>query len=214
MHNKGEIIDYMWQYSRYHGNMLGYCENIIEDENGQAALIYLLNITEIMLKSKINDYDSDFSSVIRKIKDSGYITNTEYEFLNNKFNGVRRIRNLLAHANLCKYNILFDEDALLYPLSENETCIILYNKISDILFNIIFKVWLEQEINLDAEIKNIKIIVKEISPEQLLSYKGVDYREISTWNDLDESTKFRIADNASDVRVISHILKNLLKEYI
>ena len=46
---KGEVIDIVWQFSRYHGNQLIFLENI-KEKNPIAALIYLTNILENILK--------------------------------------------------------------------------------------------------------------------------------------------------------------------
>lgn len=211
-----EVIDYVWQYSKYHGNLMGYCDQLADEGNGHIALISLLNITEMIFKDKINDYDEGFFKVIKKLRDRNSITQPEYVILNNPNNGVRRIRNLLAHANLSKYNIIFKNEGkeLLYPLTENETCIKLYNIFSPIIFNIILKLISEDlivdiEIDLESFIKEINIEIKEISPEKILEHKGLDYKEIEGWSDMNKETKYRLAENSSDVNFITEIFKNL-----
>ena len=46
IYTKQEVIDYVWQYSKYYGNLLISCEKIAKLENfsGHARLIYLFNI--------------------------------------------------------------------------------------------------------------------------------------------------------------------------
>jgi len=138
MYSKGEVVDLLWQYSRYYGNQLVYLSEI--EENGNASLIYLFNILENILKSSVSDYDSTFQNIVKKSHKDNLINQKEHDFLNNKVTGVRKIRNLLAHANLAKYNLKFAKDQSLYPIVENEACQKLYESISDIIFNIILKV--------------------------------------------------------------------------
>ncbi|WP_026476247.1 hypothetical protein [Alkaliphilus transvaalensis] len=218
VYSKGKVIEYIWQYSRYYGNLLGYCEQIANDENGHASLNYLFNLAEIVFKSKIKDYDSGFKKVIEKLKQQNFINDIEYDFLNNHDNGMRQIRNLLAHANLSKYNIIFlnEDKNLLYPLTENETCVKLYHLFSDILFNIMLKVISTElivpiSIDLDKVINDIDIEIKVISAEKLLEYKGIDYQEISEWNNISEDDRYRLAENSQDVNTITEILKNLFE---
>ena len=58
---------------------------------------------------------------VDKLKSENYINNVECEFLNNKDYGIRKIRNLLAHTNLSKYNIIFlsVDKELLYSVRES-----------------------------------------------------------------------------------------------
>ncbi|MBW9158672.1 hypothetical protein [Clostridium tagluense] len=219
-YSKGEVIDYIWQYSRYHANLLIYCEEIAQKECGQgyASLIYLFSLAENIFKSKVEDYDSGFKNVLKKLKQKKCISDKEYDFLNNEETGIRRIRNLLAHANLSKYNILFlsEDKNLLYPLTEDETCNKLYNLFSDILFNLMLKcistdLIVPISINLDELIDNIHIQIKEISAEKLLEYKGIDYQDIIGWSDLAEVNRYRLAENSQNVSVLTEIFKNLIK---
>lgn len=131
LYAKTSVIDYVWQYSRHYGNLLRSCEELSKEKdfNGHASLIYLFNILENIIKSQIKDYDINFIKAVNKLKAENYINELEYDFLNNKNYGIRKIRNLLAHANLSKYNIIFllEDEELLYPLTENETSIKFYD---------------------------------------------------------------------------------------
>ncbi|QKF77199.1 hypothetical protein [Arcobacter defluvii] len=184
MYTKQEVIGYIWQYSRYYGNLLISCEEIIKVENfsGHDSLIYLFNILENIVKSQIKNYEQNFVKIIDELKERNYISEIEYNFLNNKEYGIRRIRNPLAHSNLSKYNIifLFEDTKLLFPLTEDATCTKFYEYFSDILFNLMLKIISNNfitpiSINLDEDIKKLKIRIQEITPEELLSYKGIDY---------------------------------------
>lgn len=83
------------------------CKKIakLENFNGHVTLIYLFNILENIIKSQVKNYELNFVHVINKLKEKNYISEIEYDFLNNNEYGIRRIRNLLAHSNLSKYNI-------------------------------------------------------------------------------------------------------------
>lgn len=218
MYTKQEVIDNIWQYSRYYGNLLISCEEIIKVENfsGHASLIYLFNILENIAKSQIKKFDGiDYISVINELKEKNYISKIEYDFLNNKNYGIRKIRNLLAHSNLSKYNIifLFEDNKLLFPLTKDTTCAKFYECFSDILFNLMLKIisnnFITQiSINLDEEIKKLKIRIQEITPEELLSsYKGIDYKQLKGWNEMLEDDKYKMAENASDANIYTHIFK-------
>ena len=92
MYTKQEVIDYVWQYSKYYGNLLISCEEIAKLENfsGHATLIYLFNILENIAKSQIKKFDKiDFVDIIKKLKEKNYISEIECDFLNNKEYGIR-----------------------------------------------------------------------------------------------------------------------------
>ena len=217
IYTKQEVIDYVWQYSEYYGNLLISCEKIAKLENfsGHATLIYLFNILENIAKSQIKKFDKiDFVDVIKKLKEKNHISEIECDFLNNKDYGIRRIRNLLAHSNLSKYNIvfLFEDTKLLFPLTEDSTCRKFYEYFSDILFNLMLKIICDNftisiSINLDEDIKRLKIKIQEITPEELLSYKGIDYKQLKGWTEMLEDDKYKMAENASDVNAYINIFK-------
>ena len=216
MYTKQEVIDYIWQYSRYYGDLLISCKKIakLENFNGHVTLIYLFNILENIIKSQVKNYELNFVHVINKLKEKNYISEIEYDFLNNNEYGIRRIRNLLAHSNLSKYIIifLFEDKKLLFPLTEDATCTKFYEYFSDILFNLMLKIISNNfitpiSINLDEDIKKLKIKIQEITPEELLSYKGIDYKQLKGWNEMLEDNKYKMAENASDVNIYTHIFK-------
>jgi len=171
-YSKGEVIDYVWQYSRHYGNLLGYCEDIADEETnngGFASLIFLFNLTENILKDTLENFDAPFHSIITTLKNQGIITRKEHDFLNATDNSIRKVRNLLAHSNLSKYNLSFIEDGkeIYYPLTENETCLKLYNMVSGILYNLMMRIisinFVEPlEITLDKRLDNVVIKIKEL----------------------------------------------------
>jgi hypothetical protein len=64
LHHKSAVIDHVWLYSRYFGNQLAYLKEI--EENGSASLVYLLNLLENIHKTYVDDYESNFQSVVNK----------------------------------------------------------------------------------------------------------------------------------------------------
>ena len=109
---------------------------------------------------------------------------------------------------------LFEDKELLYPLTENETSMKFYDLTSKIIFNLMLKIISSNFstpiiINIDDTIIDFKIKIKEISSEQLLEYKGIDYNTLKGWNELPEIEKYRMAENASDVNHYVEILKGL-----
>ncbi|MCG9736580.1 hypothetical protein L1D32_00145 [Shewanella insulae] len=215
-YSKSQVIDYIWQYSRYYGNQLAFLERV--EENGSASLVYLYNLLENVLKAHIDDYGETFQNVVRKSYESGLLTKVEHDFLNNKKSGVRKLRNVLAHANLSKFNIRFGNEEFLYPLTENDNCQLLYQKMSDIIFNIMLKVaalnlTVDISVNVDSEIKALKLSIMEFSPEDILIDKGIDPATLDGWKDLKVSDQYRMAENAQNVKVLTHILSGLVDEW-
>ena len=214
-YSKSQVIDYIWQYSRYYGNQLAFLRDV--EENGSASLIYLFNLLENVLKAHIDDYGETFQNVVKKSYESGLLTKVEHDFLNNKKSGVRKLRNVLAHANLSKFNVRFGSEKLLYPLTENDNCQLLYQKLSDIIFNIMLKVaaldlTVNISIDIDSEIKTLKLSIVEFTPEQILIDKGIDPATLNGWEDLKVSVQYRLAENAQNVKVLSHIFSALADE--
>jgi hypothetical protein len=220
-YSKSKVIDYVWQHSRYHGNLLAYCENISKESgSGFPSLIFLFNLSENIFKNRINDYDSSFQNVINNLRRQDIITPTEFTFLNSNNNSIRKLRNLLAHANLSRYNLSFTEGGVevFYPLTEDETCLKLYDMVSPILFNLMLRIVSIDfinpfEINLDENINKIIINIKEFEPEELMEFKGIDVSSITNWEELTKTQKYRLAENVSDVTVLTEILKGL-KNYL
>ncbi|MGR2956969.1 hypothetical protein [Vibrio vulnificus] len=215
-YSKSQVIDYIWQYSRYYGNQLAFLGHV--EENGSASLVYLFNLLENILKAHIDDYGETFQNVVRKSYESGLLTKVEHDFLNNKKSGVRKLRNVLAHANLSKFNIRFGNEKLLYPLTENGNCQLLYQKLSDIIFNIMLKVaalnlTVDISVNVDSEIKTLKLSIIEFSPKDILIDKGIDPATLDGWKDLKVSDQYRIAENAQNVKVLTHIFSGLVDEW-
>ncbi|MCT4777181.1 MULTISPECIES: hypothetical protein [Exiguobacterium] len=216
LYSKGEVIEKVWLHSRYHGNLLSYCDQIAggKSGNGFVALIFLFNLTENIFKDRTKNYEASFMNVINELRTQKVITEIEYRFLNDKNNSIRKLRNLLAHANLSKFSFSMIEDGreIYYPLTENENCLKLYENVSNVLFNLILRLVSYSfsepiEIDLDKEIQTIEINIVEFTPEQLLNFKGIDASTLPEWQELNETDKYRYAENASDVNMYEAIFK-------
>ena len=207
-HSKSTVIDNVWLYSRYYGNQLAFLREV--EGNGSAALVYLFNLLENILKSNLSDYEPKFQDVVKKSLISGAINKIEHDFLNNKKTGIRKLRNIFAHANLSQFNVKFKGDEILYPLTENDNCQFLYSKLSDIIFNIIMKVAiipldLDLKVNVDSAIKLLKYEIITFTPEDILIDKGIDPKTLDGWCDLNLTERYRQAENAQNVKVLTHI---------
>jgi hypothetical protein len=213
-HSKSTVIGNVWLYSRYYGNQLAFLREV--EGNGSAALVYLLNLLENILKSNLSDYESSFQDVVKKLLTSGAINKIEHDFLNNKKTGIRKLRNIFAHANLSQFNVKFKGNETLYPLTENDNCQLLYSKLSDVIFNIIMKVAIiplnvDLTVNVDCAINLLKYEIITFTPEDILIDKGIDPKTLDGWFDLNLSERYRQAENAQNVKVLAHIFSGLVE---
>lgn len=218
MYTKQEVIDYIWQYSKFYGNKLGDCEQYYYDGDGYVALILMFEVTENICKSVVGDYESSFYKVVEKLHKEHYITDCEREFLSLKQCSVRNIRNLFAHANLMAINIVQEENGrdIYYPLSENESCLLLYKLISALVFNVLLDVvksniLLSVSDELEELLLNYNIKIVELTAEETLKLQGIAETDILKMNTfVDENTMMRLADNGSNVDVLAEIFKGLV----
>lgn len=214
-YSKSTVIDNVWLYSRYYGNQLAFLREV--EGNGSASLVYLFNLLENILKSHLSDYESSFQDVVKKSFNIGVINKIEHDFLNNKKTGIRRLRNIFAHANLSQFNIRFKSDEILYPLTENDNCQLLYSRLSDIIFNIIMKIAIiplnvDLKVNVDSAIKLLSYEIITFAPEDILIDKGINPETLDGWGDLNVSERYRQAENAQNVKVLAHIFSGLLDQ--
>jgi len=209
---KSELFHLLGYHSKYYFGQFAECENLYNEEKGHISLFYLLALLENIIKSSLNDFESTFFNLIKKLKDENLINETELNFLNDSELGVRKIRNILAHANLSKYDLKLENEIKTYPFTENETCLIIYEKLSDIICGIIIKIIkpglnVELEIELDNFIENLNYEFIIRTPEELMNFKGIPTSPI--WDELDESTKYRLVENSPDVNILTELFKNL-----
>ena len=217
---KPTVLDYLWQYSHFYGQRLYECEELFSEGKGYAATTLLFACLENVIKSVVNDYDSSFYNVVEKLKSNSIISDVEYKFVNSDEFCIRKIRNLFAHANLSAINLVNYEEnrKCLYPLTEEDSCLLLYEKISLVIFNLILKiissdftdeVKAKLEIDLHYDISNCKLEFKTLTSKEMLILKGFPEDYIPEELGIPEDAKIRLIENEPDVNIYTHILKNL-----
>ena len=208
---KDFIIMRLWQYSRSYSQLLIDCEELIVIGKGRASIELLFNTMEHLLKSVACDYDSPFNKVAKKLYDNQKLTDVEFDFVSDGNTSLRKIRNKFAHANLDYINIAFKNDKSdIYPLTEETTCIKLYNTISPIIFNLFLKLVDNSyaTINLQAEIISLGLELIELTLEQLALYKGFPAKFIEELDGPIEE-KVRLIGNSSDINMVAMIAQKL-----
>ncbi len=220
MYDKQTVLDYLWSYSRFHSYCLQQSEELYRNQNGFSAITVLFSCLENISKSVVNDYESNLFTVFKKLLENKIVTQAEHDFLNTGENCIRKIRNLYAHANIAAINLVETEDSneILWPLTEDETSLLLYEKISDLTYNLIIKLvsfsFIEDVkqrffVPLDEYISKCNIKFKKLSVEELLVLKGFPPNYIPDDLGIPEDTKYRIVDNASDVNMYTYIFSGL-----
>ncbi|WP_143751749.1 hypothetical protein [Maribacter sp. 6B07] len=209
---KNETIHLLNYYSKYYCGQYIACEELFENQKGHLALFNLLALFENIMKSTLNDFEDTFYNLNLRLKEKNLINELELKFLNDKKVGIRKIRNILAHANLSKYDLEIIGNEITFPFTENETCLILYKHISTIISGIILKILeptmtMNYEINTNSQIKKLKFNFITRTPEELMKFKGIEINP--EWEKLDEATKYRLVENSSDVNVLTEIFKGL-----
>ena len=79
-----------------------------------------------------------FYNVLQTLFTQNIIDGKEFDFLNNENLSVRKIRNLLMHADV--FSLGFEKECIFYPFYENDTLLMLYNDLSWEIFYIINKI--------------------------------------------------------------------------
>lgn len=135
-----EMIDEIWQYSHYYGDMLFTALRLHNDEEDYAAILVLFNALELICKSVRENYNQNFVEDLSDLMNRNILSEENYEFLVNKESGIRGIRNLMTHRNAYQY-CLEDSNGNALPFAEVETWTIIFEsytpKIIQILYEII-----------------------------------------------------------------------------
>lgn len=217
LYSKNEVIDYVWQYSRFYGNKLGDCENYFLNGEGYVALVLLFEVTENICKSVVGNYDDNFNVIVKRLKDEGKISKEEEGFLSTDKASIRKIRNLFAHANLTSLHIVQEENGreIFYPLTEEDSCLLLYEKISEYLFNLLLKIiandfMAEIEVDLGDCLNSFQLRIDTLSSKEMLRLLGFpeDYFE-GCEDEIREADLQRLANNSANVHILTEIFKNL-----
>ena len=217
---KETVLDYLWVYSHFYSIRLHECEELYRKNHGYAAVFMLFSCLEIISKSVANDYDSSSFAIYQKLHNQGIFSEAEYNFLNTDEFSLRKIRNLFAHANIAAINLVVDEqgEEVLWPLTEDDTALLLYKLISGLVFNLILKIvsstFFEEvsvkfQISLDKCINSGKLKFKTLTTKELLVQKGFPKNYISEDLNIPEDAKIRLIENASDVNMYNYIFENI-----
>lgn len=226
LHSKVEVADYIWQHSHFHYSCLVQCEKLYREEKGFSSVMILFNCLENIAKSVANDYDSSLYNVFCKLYKKNIITKKEHHFLNEGDFCIRKIRNLYAHTNIAAINFLGDLEGkeILCPLTENETSLMIYSKISDIIFNLMIKMvasgFIESvrekfQMPLDEAIDECNIRYVILTSKELLNLKGYPENYIANDIDMPEDMRIRLVDNFPDLNMNMYIynqITNVLKK--
>ena len=221
MHSKQQILDYVWLHSHFYHSCLYQCEELYREEKGFASVSVLFNCLENIVKSVIDDYDSRTVDIYKKVYTNGLITETEHSFLNEGPYCLRNIRNLFAHSNMASTCVVVNRDGqdIYWFLSENETSLLIYETLSDLIFNLILKIlssnFIEEtkmqiSVLLDEEIKHTSLAFKTLSIEEMLDVKGFPKDYFADCEDIPEHAKVRLLDNAPDLGSLGYVLSNII----
>lgn len=217
-YSKELIIDHFWTYSKSYSYRLYGCQELFNLGYGDAALSLLLMLFESVSKSVIKDFDSSAYQVYERLRIENLVTEDEYQFINIRNFSLRKLRNLLAHANLGATCLVVDEsgDSEILPFTENETFLFIYSKISHIVFNLIFKIcgapysepMSDCPIDLSDDINSCNYIIKVFTSKELLSLKGFPEDYLSDL-DIPEDVKIRLIENEPDLNMWKVIFESI-----
>lgn len=180
-------------------------------------LVLLFDTTENICKSIIGNYESSFYNIVNQLKEKDLINEQEQGFLSTNELSLRKIRNLFAHANLMSINLVQLEGTrdIYYPLTEEGSCLLLYEKISDITINILLKIVqshfiVDLDIGIEHEISELSLRIENLSAEETLKLMGWESEDIDKVKEVvDENQMQILADNSSNIDVLKMFFENL-----
>lgn len=215
-----EIIDAIWSVSRYHGNTIGAIFKLSE-ECPQISTTMLFLMLENTCRIKLDDFNTaSISKLYSKLNEQGFLTDAELQFINSNENSLRVIRNKMAHRNVIKHCFIVNENGqdIVYPFTETSTWKYFFNKYSNVILSIIYNLFCSDilgfsPIDTFPQLSQNKIILKELSVKDIFRLKGFSDNDINKiiFTTTSESEQYILAENASDINMISSILKNLFK---
>lgn len=226
LHSKSIVADYLYSHSHFLHSCLVQCETLYQQNLGFSCVTVLFNCLENVARSATNDYDSKLIAVFSSLYEKGHITEKEHNFLNEGDFCLRVIRNKYAHRNAAAINFVVQSDGgeELWPLTENDTSLMLYDKISDIVFNLMIKIVSTGYIDsvkerfkapLDPYIEKCDLQYKTLTAKELLVLKGYPEDYIPDDLSMPEDAKLRLVDCAPDLNInlpfysrLADLLKN------
>jgi len=75
-----KLIDEIWQYSHYYGDMLFTSLRLHENEEDYAAILVLFNAMELICKSVRENYNQNFLQDLSDLKNNNILSEEDYHF--------------------------------------------------------------------------------------------------------------------------------------
>jgi len=132
-------IEHIWLYSKYYGDMVFTAQRLYSNGEGYAAMVILLNATELIFKSVREDFSQNFNQDVADLINEGLLEEDEKEFIENKRYGVREIRNIMTHREAYQYCFESSTGTVL-PFIEVDTWLTIYRDYSPKIIDILYKV--------------------------------------------------------------------------
>ena len=145
------MLEYIWQYSKYYGDMLATTKRLYDDEEYYASIMILFNATELICKSVRDNYTGNFANDLKWLNEHGLLNDEDYSFLDGKENGIRSIRNIMMHRDAYQY-CLESENGKALPFTESDTWQLVYDSYAPSIIEILSKLVRTQlisELNLE-----------------------------------------------------------------
>ncbi len=131
------MIDEIWRYSSYYGDMLSTALRLHDEEEDYAAILVLFNAMELICKSVRENFNQNFLEDLSYLREKNILSEKDYEFLVSKEYGIRGIRNIMTHRNAYQY-CLEDFDGKALYFSEVGTWAIIFEKYAPKIIKILY----------------------------------------------------------------------------
>lgn len=132
------MLEYIWQYSKYYGDMLATTKRLYDDEEYYASIMIMFNATELICKSVRDNYAGNFANDLKWLNEHGLLNDEDYSFLDGKENGIRSIRNIMMHRDAYQY-CLESENGKALPFTESDTWQLVYDSYAPRIIEILSK---------------------------------------------------------------------------
>jgi hypothetical protein len=134
-----KMIQRIWQYSNYYGDMLATAFRLHNEGEDYAATLVLFNATELFCKSVRENYNQNFSQDLSHLQKKGLLSEDDYEFLSNNEFGVRGIRNKMMHRDAYQF-CLEDFKGIVLPFSDDGTWEIIFDNYGPRIIKILYSI--------------------------------------------------------------------------
>ena len=134
-----KMIQWIWQYSNYYGDMLATAVRLHDEGESYAATLVLFNATELICKSVRENYNQNFSQDLSHLQKNGLLSEENYEFLSNNEFGVRGIRNKMMHRDAYQY-CLEGSDGIALSFADDGTWEIIFDNYGPRIIKILWQV--------------------------------------------------------------------------